>query len=140
MREFVQVVGRVEEGKLVAIDRAFISRAIQRWEGQRVYVRVGPDKATRSERANAFLWAAIYGPIAEFTHNDEEDVHAACKAMFLPKSVAFHDGNGEVVGEFVLGGSTTKLTADEFSLYIARIKEWSREKLNFEIPDTGSSW
>lgn len=139
MREFYQAAGRVEGGRL-QIDRFAFNKAIQRWNGKDVYVRVGLDKGTRSDRANAFLWVAIYGPIAEHTGNDEEDIHAVCKGMFLPKAVAFADGNGEVVGEFVVGGSTTRLTPDEFSAYIRKIKTWALDKLQFVIPDDGEPW
>lgn len=140
MRDFVQVLGRVEDGKLVGVDRAFLAQAMGRWEGRQVYVRIGPEKETRSARANAFLWAAIYAPLAAYTTHTEDEIHEVCKGMFLPKSVAFANGNGDVVGNFVIGGSTTVLTPDEFSDYIRRIKEWALEKLNFEIPDDGSSW
>lgn len=61
-------------------------------------------------------------------------MHDVLKAKFLPKTLAVQDGNGEIVGEFVIGGSTVKLDKQQFSDYVRDIKAWALT-LGVEIPE-----
>lgn len=92
-------------------------------------------KATRSLPANAYYWACVVGTLAEHTGYTPDEMHEVLKAKFLPKTLAVQDKNGEIVGEFVIGGSTVKLNTTEFSDYVRDIKTWAREQLDVEIPD-----
>ncbi len=92
-------------------------------------------KATRSQKSNAFYWAVVVETLAEHTGYTPDEMHEVLKAKFLPKTLAIQDKNGEIVGEFVIGGSTVKLNTNQFSDYIRDIKTWAREALDVEIPE-----
>ena len=92
-------------------------------------------RATRSSQANRWYWGCVVGLVAEHTGYTAEEIHEIYKAKFLPKTLAFADGNGEVLGEFVIGGSTTRLNTVEFSEFCERIREWAADSLGVVIPD-----
>jgi hypothetical protein len=73
--------------------------------------------------------------LAEHTGYTPDEIHEILKAKFIPKRLAITNGNGEICGEFVLGGSTTKLDTLDFSEYCERIREWAAESLDIVIPD-----
>lgn len=131
--ESYEAIGRVEAGRL-QIDRGAMRQALAQWEGKTVRVTVKRDRPTRSDQQNKYLWFA-YGLLEESTGQPAEDFHHAAKLKFLPKSVALSDGNGVVVDEFVVGGSTTKLSTVEFNDYTAKLREWAREFFNVLIPE-----
>jgi hypothetical protein len=62
------------------------------------------------------------------------------KAKFLPKHLSVPNQNGEIVGEFVIGGSTTKLNKLEFGEYCDSIVRWAAEDLGLVIPDPDPAW
>ncbi len=72
--------------------------------------------------------------LSDHTGYTVDEMHDLCKAQFLPKRLAIADGNGEVVGEFVLGGSTRRLTTSEFHDYIEQVRQWAAG-LDCDIPD-----
>lgn len=85
---------------------------------------------------NALYWAVYVETLAEHTGYAPEEMHDILKAKFLPKKCAVQDKNGEVVGEFVIGGSTVKLNTSQFCDYLRDIKVWARESLDVEIPES----
>lgn len=91
--------------------------------------------ATRSVAANAYYWAGVVGTISEHTGYTPDEVHELLKAKFLPKKLALADGNGVVVDELVIGGTTTRLNKPEFGDYIERIRQWAAETLDLVIHD-----
>jgi hypothetical protein len=91
--------------------------------------------ATRSLAQNAYYHAAIVGSISDHTGYTPDEVHEILKAKFLPKKLAIADANGEVVDEFVIGGSTTKLNKIQFTDYIDAIRQWAAETLDLDIKD-----
>jgi hypothetical protein len=54
---------------------------------------------------------------------------------FIPKKLAVCDGNGEIKGEFVLGGSTRKMNTSEFQDYCEQIRRWAATELGVDIPN-----
>lgn len=60
--------------------------------------------------------------------------------MFLPKKLAICDGNGEVKGEVVIGGTTTSLNRIEFGEFVDRFRQWAAEELSVVIPDPDPDW
>jgi hypothetical protein len=90
--------------------------------------------ATRSTQANAWYWACVVGLVADHTGYTPDEIHEIYKAKFIPKAMAIADGNGEIVGEVVLGGSTTRMDTVEFSDFCERIREWAAT-LGVVIPD-----
>lgn len=93
------------------------------------------EPATRSVRANSYYWGVVVHLISEHTGYTPDELHDVLKAKFLPKHLAFSDGNGEVKGEFVIGGSTRKLNTAEFVEYTESIRRWAAEDLDVVIPD-----
>ena len=91
-------------------------------------------KATRSAQANAYYWGVVLEALHRLTGYEPDELHDICKAKFLPKRVAFCDGNGEVVGDYVVGGTTTRLSTNEFYDYVERIRRWAADELNCPIP------
>ena len=123
-------VGTVERGK-VRLDHVPRWRAaIQRLEGRRIEVTLQQFRQTRSLKANAYLWGVIYPTIAEWSGHDENELHDAMKAMFLPaREVSLP--TGEVVMALA---STRTLDTLAFSDFVTRVKVWARGQ-GVEIPE-----
>lgn len=92
-------------------------------------------RATRSQQQNAGYWGVIVQALSEHTGYTPEEVHDILKAKFLPKRLAILKGNGDVVDEFVMGGSTRGLSTVEFGEYMEQIKMWAASELEVYIPD-----
>ncbi len=95
--------------------------------------------ATRSLAQNAFYWSVVVASLSEHTGYTPDEIHEILKAKFLPKTRAITDRNGEIVGEFVIGGSTTALNKIEFGEYIEQVRVWAAE-LGVYIPDPDPEW
>jgi hypothetical protein len=131
----VVTTGTVNRGRLkVRITPAFQSE-LQSFRDGPVTVRIERKRATRRQQANAYYWVAVIATLAEYTGYSPDDMHDVLKAKFLPKTLAMANGNGEVMAEFVIGGSTTKLDVVEFYEYVQRIKQWAQDDLNCIIPE-----
>jgi hypothetical protein len=104
-----------------------------------VEIRIERKRATRNQQQNRLYWGVVLWALSEHTGYTPDELHEICKAKFLPKQLAVADGNGEVVGEFVIGGSTTKLSMGEFSDYLRQIKLWAAE-LGVVIPESSEGW
>jgi hypothetical protein len=127
--------GVIRNGKLKVSNGTHWIEAIHDFPDGPVLVSLKRVAATRSLQANAYYWSAVIGTLSEYTGYTPDETHEALKMLFLPKSLAYADGNGEVIRELVIGGSTTRLNNVEFSDYIARIKAWAATTLNVEIPE-----
>lgn len=132
--ESYEGVGIVSCGRL-GFDRERLAAAVRLMPDGVVTVRVERRRAARSLLQNAYLWSTVYGLIAEHTGHTPEEIHDWAKCRFLPKSLAFSDGNGTVVEQFVVGGSTTRLSTKQMTDYIEAIRAFALESLNIEIPD-----
>jgi hypothetical protein len=133
--DLVVASATVKDGRLFIRNRRDFDRQIaQMKDGWEMELSVSRRRATRSPQANAYYWGVVLQLLSEFTGYTVEEMHDICKAKFLPKKLAIADSNGEVVGEFVLGGSTRTLNTNEFYEYVERIRQWSAE-LDCYIPD-----
>ena len=92
-------------------------------------------RATRSLQANAYYWGVIVDLLSEHTGYTPDEMHEFLKAKFVPKKLAVQDGNGVIVDELVIGGSTAKMNVNQFYEYCAGIKEWAAMELDVFIPD-----
>ncbi len=132
--------GQIREGKLFIRNRREFDRQIaQMKDGWEIEIALTRRRATRSIQANAYYWGVVLHALSEHTGYTPDELHDICKAKFLPKRLAINNGNGEVVGEFVLGGSTRSLNTNEFYEYVERIRQWSAE-LDCYIPDPNEDW
>lgn len=98
-------------------------------------IRLERKRASRSQEQNAWYWACLVGLVAEHTGYSPDEIHEIYKAKFIPKRVSFADSNGEIKGEFVIGGTTTRLTTVQFSDYCEAIRQWAADELGVVIPD-----
>lgn len=118
--------------------RAFdegVSRLHDDWE---LEVTVKRLRATRSLLQNAYYWGVVVQLLAEHTGYTPDEMHDVLKAKFIPKQMAVCDGNGVIVDELVLGGSTREMNTIEFGEYMEAIREWAAEALDVVIPDPDS--
>lgn len=126
----------VKGGRLFIRNRRDFDRAIgQMREGAEVEIEVTIRRATRSLNQNAFWWGVCLELASEHTGYTPDEMHEIAKQMFIPKKLAVCDGNGEVVGEYVIGGSTRKMNTVEFGEFIERFRQWCAETLDLYIPD-----
>lgn len=126
----------VRQGQLrIHNRRAFDDQIRQFKDGAQVEVAVTIRRTSRSLKANAWYWGGIIQPISDYTGYTPDEVHEWAKAKFIPKKLAICNGNGEVVDEYVLGGSTRKMNTIEFSEYCEALRQWAAETLNLYIAD-----
>lgn len=137
----VVATGQVRGGRLTLHNpRAFkqaVARLDDRWQ---LVITVQRLRATRSPKANAYYWGVVIKCLSEQTGYHADELHDLMKMLHLPKSLAVCDGNGEVTGEYVMGGSTRKLTIEEFYTYVERVRQWAAETLDLAIPDPDPGW
>jgi len=125
--------GTIRGGKLKVSNAGQWMNVIRSFPDGPVVITVAPRRATRSLSQNALYWSVIVQRISDYTGYSPDETHAALKALHLPKHLAFSSGNGEVMGELVIGGSTRALNTIEFSDYIRRVQMWAAETLDPDI-------
>jgi hypothetical protein len=131
MTSSTSVTAPVKEGKLALSDaqKKTIAVFLHRNEGNHVRLTFSKPGKPRSNNQNKFLWGVMYAMIAEETGNTTEDIHAFCRASFLPKSFITLGGQEREVEK-----STTDLSTDEMSAYQDRIRAFAAQELNLVIP------
>lgn len=134
LQEYV-TSGFVHDGELHIRNRRGLDRAMAQMRKGEVVITIARRHAIRSLEASAYYWSVPVRLVAEHTGHSPDEIHEIFKAMFLPKHLAVTDGNGEIQGEFVIGGTTTKLNKPDFYDFVQRCREWAREKLSVETPD-----
>lgn len=126
----------VRNGRLWIRNRRQFDEQIRQFrEGVEVEVEVTIRRSTRSQQQNRYWWGVCVELVSEHTGYSPDEVHEIAKQMFIPKRLAVCDGNGEVKGEFVVGGSTRGLNTVEFSEFVEAFKRWAAETLDLYIPD-----
>lgn len=140
-----EATGAIKKGKLILRNRRALKLALKAFSDCEVAVRIERRRANRSQPQNRWYWGCIVQALSDHTGYSPDEMHAVLKAKFIPKRLAVTDGNGEICGEFVIGGSTAKLDKTAFAEYCEAIRQWAAE-LGVAIPDpnyeahfTGSS-
>ncbi len=127
----VTATANVRRVRLIIRNRAqfdqLVARIDERWE---LEVSVRRLVANRSHLQNKYYWGVCVHLVSEHTGYSPEEVHELAKQMFIPKRLSVANGNGEIVGEFVMGGSTRTLTTAEFSEFTERFKQSLGVKTN----------
>ena len=126
---------KVRDGQLTIQDRYRFDAALKAFPNGNAILRLERPRKIRSLQQSRYWWGVCIHLVSEHTGYEPEEVHELAKQMFIPKAVAIADRNGEVVGEYVVGGSTTKLTTAEMTEFIERFRRWAAETLNVYIPD-----
>jgi hypothetical protein len=130
----VSTPAEIRKGKLCVKNAGEFSAALSRFRDGPVMVTVERKYANRSQKQNKYWWGVCLALVSEHTGYTPEEMHEVAKAKFLPKSMAFADGNGEVRDELVLGGTTTRLDTVQFGEFIEQFRQWAAT-LGVVIPD-----
>ena len=130
----ITTTARVRAGKLHVRRWTQIQDRLARCRDGEFLIVIERQHATRSSNQNAWYWGVIVEAISEHTGYEADEVHEILKAKFLPKKLAVATGNGEIVDEFVVGGSSAKLNKLEFGEYCEAIRRWAA-RLDIVIPD-----
>lgn len=130
----VLLAGRIVSGRLVASWDA-LRRALLAWPDGEVVVSVRAARNTRSLQANAYYWGVVLHAISESTGYTPEECHELMKQIHLPKAVTVADGNGVILEDRVIGGSTAALSVGDFAAYVTRVQQWAALNLGLVIPD-----
>jgi hypothetical protein len=138
----VVIPARMRKGKLQVRLREHHERDLAAMRDGDVFVTVREASATRSAHANAYYWSVIVEYLTRRIKDmSAEEIHEyVLKPTFLSKKGAAIDGNGEIVAEWVIGGSTSRLNVNEFYEYCEEIRRWAAEKLTLDIPDPDVDW
>ena len=114
---------RIEAGKLLlsdgtergeALARRLLAGAYKHLPDGPYEMELRPFAETRRAKANAFLWAVVYKLIAEASGYTPDELHEIFKVRHNSKLVA-DPATGE---EMRIGLTTTKLTIEQFSVYL----------------------
>lgn len=136
-----ETTGLVKAGRLEIRKRKQFKESLRRMRDGAVRVTVERVHATRSLQQSRYYWGVVVELLSDHTGYTPDEIHELLKAKFIPKKLAVTDGNGEIVGEFVIGGTTTKLNKIEFGEYIESIRQWAAEiGVVIPDPDTGALW
>lgn len=138
---FVGVVVSTPKGKALDLcTRGEIAAFVAAFElGERLAVTVKRYKATRSQKANAYLWGVVYELMAKDQEMTPEDIHDAMCERFLlneHKRVAFFNRlTGECLEVETDGRRSSKLAGEPFFDFVERVREFARDFLNVHTPD-----
>lgn len=132
----VTAIGVMRSGRLHFSDRLKFDQDLAQFkEGASVEITVTHRRANRSHQQNKYYWGVVIHLISDHTGYGADELHDMLKSKFIPKILAFRDGNGTVLQEWVVGGSTTKMDTVDFGRYIDDIRQWAAEALDVFIPD-----
>lgn len=136
----VVALAEVTGGLLKLADRVRFQQQLSRMRDGQVQVRVEYLQVARSVEANRYWWGVCIQLVSEHTGYDPEEVHALAKQLFLPRLLSVQAGNGTLVGDVVIGGSTTRLDGKAFWEFVERFRRWAAETLDVVIPDPDPAW
>lgn len=141
--DLVVALAVTKDGRLLIQNRRAFDEAVSRLNPEwQLEVTVKRQRATRSTLQNRYYWGVVIDALVRHCdHNyTPDEMHEICKAKFIPKTLAVCDGNGEVVCEYVFGGSTRRLNTEQFGDYMETIRQWAAESLDLIIPDPDENY
>lgn len=104
--------GEIRDGRISLYMRDEFAGLIQKLNGKQIEIVLRRHKEKRSNGQNALYWATYIPAFAEYSGHTPEEMHDAFKMMFLRR-----EG-----GKFDTVRSTTSLSTDEFTEYLAKIE------------------
>jgi len=137
MQELIFKAEVDENGKLSKIyQKGLFEQTLKHYAGKNIRIRIAKWTKIRSLPQNSYYWGGlipqVIGALVDngINRNDlnSEIVHDMLKMKFLKRELVSKEG--EVI-EYVL--QTSKLTTEEFSIYIDDIVQWSAETLSYVI-------
>lgn len=117
--------------------RQLLNETLERLPLGDYVVTITPNRKTRSNQQNAYLWGIVYPAVlfglqdAGWEFTNEEQVHEYCKQSFAAREFINKD-TGEVL---ILPSSTAQMQTAEFNVYVENIKAFALEYLNITIPE-----
>lgn len=102
---------------------------LQRNEGMEMQLSVEPYKHPRTNQQNKYLWSVVYKAISDHTGHHVNEIHDACKKMFLAPNFVRMGSKEEQIA-----GSTTELSTKEFGEYVDRVIAFAGTELSMAIP------
>lgn len=128
-----EYIGTVQQGRLSCGPQ--VAKALQRWEGKRVSLKLSEAKKRRSISQNAYYWGvvvpAVQGLLEQHGNTYEpEEIHEFLKARVGGlRKVVIAPGGPEIVTQ-----STARLSTTEFQEYLAKVVAWAAE-FDLQIPE-----
>lgn len=136
MPDTLTTTGVVRDGKVQLRNRNALDGALRWWpNGAEVVITIERRRATRSKDANAYYWGVVIELLSRHTGYTPDEMHELAKQMFLAKHLTLATSNGEICGDYVIGGSTKRLNTLQFYEYVERIRDWAAADLGVVIPD-----
>lgn len=126
--------GDVVDGKLKLLNTT--KEAIARWvstfkNGTHLDIIIRKHKAQRTLDQNAYYWGVVVNILADYFGYEEEEMHEELKRLFNPVESKITPG-------VMIGGSTTKLSTEEFfcgeTSYVERICRWVATEYGVYVP------
>jgi hypothetical protein len=98
-----------------------------------------PQRLTRAQKANRYYFGVVLKLIHEYTGESVDDIHDFACQRFLPndlKRIEFCNRmTGEVVQGTVDSRRSSKLTGEDFYVFVESVRDWARVFLNVGTPD-----
>lgn len=129
-----------DQGRIHMDAPEVFKQAARALAGKPAQLTLGPVSKRRSDRQVRWYWGQVLELMSAHTGHTPDELHEYCKARFIPKRLAICDGNGVVVDDRVIGGSTTKLNTGEMADYCEAIRQFAAEELSLVIPDPDPAW
>jgi hypothetical protein len=127
-------------GRLCLLNRPLFNDLLQTLRNGPYELSLTRLRAIRSQQANRYWWGVVVHLFSDHTGYTPEEIHEWAKAKFIPKRLALLNGNGDVEDEYVIGGSTRKLTTVEFAEFVDEVRKFGNERLDLHIPDPDPDW
>lgn len=141
MKTVVTAFGTFRNGRVELHDDAGYRRDLAQLkakDGAALMVKVS--RATRSDKANAYLWSTVYPTIVEQSESGMTDVefHDAYCEMFLPTELKQHEFFNKLTGESLTVTTqrrSSALSGGPFYDFVERVREHARTFFGIETPD-----
>lgn len=142
MKETFRLAGTVNAEGILNIDRGAFSQGLKGFVGKEVLITVERVRNYRTASQNAYYWRAVLPCIADglveagydIDPKDKETLEAIHE--LLKDNLAGNEIKVEGKEELplVLPASTSRLTVEQFKMYLERVAKWAAEALNVVIP------
>lgn len=123
--------GKVKNGKLKLDNPQGYLVTLSRLEGQDIELTIKKQRQVRSLQQNAYYWSVVVAILADYFGYEPDELHDELKLKFNPK-------HSKIDYDKTYGGTTTKMSTQEFSDYIDRVIRWASLEYNIVIPTAES--
>lgn len=123
-------IDKKDKARIIFDNRNYFDFMIKKFGDQeKVSVIIENRRSQRSLAQNSYWWGVCYPIMAEATGHTIEEIHEIMKTMFMPKKLVVIKGV-----EFEIAKSTTKMSIGEAVEYTDKIRNFSIQELNTNIP------